>query len=57
MKAYSSEWFNLGVDGRVDRLQILNEKGLGKRALEVWEFLWNFTANYKNFDKNTLEQL
>ena len=57
MEAYPKGWLSLGVGDRANRLWTLNKKDLGKRADLSREFLWNFTACYKKFDMDTLEQL
>ncbi len=57
-KLYSPEWGKLSMEQRVDGWMALNEGFIERERAETFrDFLLNFSASYRAFDKKTIENL
>jgi hypothetical protein len=57
-KLYSPEWGKLSMEERVERWMVLREGATEKeKAGTIRDFLLNFSASYRTFDKKTIENL
>lgn len=57
LEIYPQEWLDLSVCERADRLWILNKKYMRDKALDMRNFLWNFTSSHRRLGVNRLGRL